>query len=136
MKLRIVTPLSVVVDEEIDNLRAEDISGSFGILPGHAPFLTALAISIISWRTAQSEKFCAVRGGVLQMTGNNTIDVTTREAVIGTSLVSLDSDVLAQFESDADDERTDNAESVQLQLNVIRRMVSRLSCGADVGEFR
>ena len=52
MRLRILTPLSVVMDEQIDSLRAEDDSGSFGILPGHAPFLTALAVSIVSWRKA------------------------------------------------------------------------------------
>jgi len=50
MRVRIVTPLSVVVDQDIDSLRAEDASGSFGILPGHAPFLSALAVSIFRWR--------------------------------------------------------------------------------------
>ena len=40
MKLRIVTPLSVVVDEDgVQALRAEDASGGFGILRGHADFL-------------------------------------------------------------------------------------------------
>lgn len=136
MKLQIFTPLSVVVDEDVTSLRAEDSSGSFGILTGHAPFVTALAISIVSWRTAQSERFCAVRGGVLKMTGNNTVAITTREAVTGDSLATLGNDVLARFQSDEDDERTDNAESVRLQLNAIRRMVSRLRSGADAGEFR
>jgi F-type H+-transporting ATPase subunit epsilon len=136
MKLRIVTPLSVVVDEDIDSLRAEDTSGSFGVLTGHAPFITALAISIVSWRTAQLQRFCAVRGGVLQMTGNNTVAITTRDAVTGDSLATLGNDVLARFQSDADDERTDNVESVRLQLNAIRRMVSRLRSCADAGEFR
>lgn len=65
MRLRIVTPLSVVVDEEIDSLRAEDASGSFGILPGHAPFLTVLTVSIVSWRQAERDSVCAVRGGAL-----------------------------------------------------------------------
>ena len=47
MRLRITTPLSVVVDEDgILSLRAEDATGSFGILPRHADFLTSLAISI------------------------------------------------------------------------------------------
>jgi F-type H+-transporting ATPase subunit epsilon len=57
MRLRIVTPLSVVVDEDIDSLRAEDASGSFGIMAGHAPFLTALAISIVSWRKDDTKAF-------------------------------------------------------------------------------
>ncbi len=35
MKLRIVTPLSVIVDDEdVTAVRAEDDSGSFGICPG------------------------------------------------------------------------------------------------------
>ncbi|TWC78335.1 ATP synthase delta/epsilon subunit-like protein [Rhizobium sp. SJZ105] len=58
MRLRIVTPLSVVVDEDIDSLRAEDASGSFGILAGHAPFLTALVVSIVSWRKDESVICC------------------------------------------------------------------------------
>jgi F-type H+-transporting ATPase subunit epsilon len=34
MRLRIVTPLSVVIDEDgVLALRAEDATGSFGILP-------------------------------------------------------------------------------------------------------
>ena len=48
MRLLITTPLSVVVDEDgILALRAEDATGSFGILPGHADFLTSLAISSV-----------------------------------------------------------------------------------------
>jgi ATP synthase protein I len=81
MRLRIVTPLSVVVDEDADSLRAEDASGSFGIRPGHAPFLTALAVSIVSWKTAGLERFCALRGGVLTVTGGSTVAIATREAV-------------------------------------------------------
>lgn len=136
MRLRIVTPLSVVVDEDIDRLRAEDASGSFGILPGHAPFLTALAISIVSWRTAERERFCAVRGGVFTVTGGATIAIATREAVAGDDLATLDGEVLYRFQSDADAERVEHVETVQLQLNAIRRMVSRLRSTDDAGEYR
>ena len=136
MRLRIVTPLSVVVDEAIDGLRAEDATGSFGVLPGHAPFLTALAISIVGWQMADVERFCAVRGGVLTVTGGDTVAIATREAVTGDDLDTLDAEVLARFRADADAERVDHAGAVQLQMNVIRRMVSRLGSGADAGEFR
>lgn len=134
MKLRIVTPLSIVVDTDIDSLRAEDASGSFGIMPGHAPFLTALTICIVSWRQAGSEHFCAVRGGVLTVAGG--IAIATREAVTGDDLATLDADVLAQFRSDADAELVERSAATELQLNVIRQMVSRLRPHADTGEFR
>ncbi|MEH6836513.1 MULTISPECIES: F0F1 ATP synthase subunit epsilon [Falsihalocynthiibacter] len=136
MKLRIVTPLSVIVDEDIDSLRAEDPSGSFGIMTGHAPFLTALTISIVSWRRAKQEHFCAVRGGVLTVTDGTTVAIATREAVAGNDLATLDREILARFQSDAEAERVERTETVALQLNAIRRMVSRLHSGADKGAFR
>jgi F-type H+-transporting ATPase subunit epsilon len=136
MRLRIITPLAVVVDEDIDSLRAYDASGSFGILKGHAPFLTALEISIVSWRAADAERFCALRGGVMTVGEQSKIDIATREAVRGDDLATLDSDVLAQFRSDADDERSERVEAMRLQFNAIRHMVSRLNTGANAGEFR
>lgn len=136
MRLRIVTPLSVVVDEDAISLRAEDASGSFGILPGHTPFLTALAVSIVSWRTSDAERFCALRGGVLTVGNGSDVDIATGEAVTGDDLATLGADVLARFRSDADDERTEHAETMRLQFNAIRHMVSRLKPGANTGEFR
>lgn len=136
MRLRIVTPLSVVVDEDIDALRAEDPSGCFSVLPGHTPFLTALAISIVSWRVADTERYCAVRGGVMTIGKQASIDIATREAVAGDNLATLDREVLARFQSDADDERVEHVETMRLQLNAIRHMVSRLKPGTHGGEFR
>ena len=34
----------------MSHLRAEDDTGAFGILPGHADFLTVLAVSVVTWR--------------------------------------------------------------------------------------
>ena len=136
MRLRIITPLAVVVDADIDSLRAEDASGGFGILGGHAPFLTALEVSIVSWHTTNGERFCALRGGVMTVGGASEINIATREAITGDDLATLDRDVLAQFRSDADDERTEHVEAMRLQFNAIRHMVSRLGAGANAGEFR
>jgi F-type H+-transporting ATPase subunit epsilon len=136
MRLRIVSPLVVLVDEDIDSLRAEDASGSFSVLNGHAPFLTALTVSILSWRQPEKERFCAVRGGALTVTGGTDVAITTREGVTGDNLATLDAEVLALFRKQADAERVDHIETVQLQLNAIRRMVSRLHAHANAGEFR
>ena len=136
MRLKIVTPLSVIVDEDVDSLRAEDTSGSFGVLPGHASFLTSLGISIVSWRKSEDERFCAVRGGVMTVTGGDTVAIATREAMAGNNLATLDAEVLARFQSDADEERIEHVETVRLQLHAIRRMISRLRPGANTESFR
>lgn len=134
MRLRIVTPLAVVVDEDVDSLRGQDISGSFGIRPGHAPFVTALTVSILSWRTAGFERFCALRGGVLTVAGDSTVAISTREAVSGDDLATLDMEVLTRFQTESDNERVEHVETMRLQMDAIRQMVSGLRKNA--GQFQ
>ena len=135
MRLRIVTPLAVVVDEDgVLALRAEDASGSFGILPGHAAFLTSLAISVVSWRSADGKRrYCAVRRGVLTVTAGSDIDIATREAVAGDDLATLDETVLGSFRAALETERTERVESTRLQLSAIRQIVGRLRPAARRG---
>lgn len=126
MPLRIMTPLSVVVDQTMISLRAVDASGSFGILPGHADFLTRLAMSVVTWTTPDGvPHFCAVRGGALTMRAGQ-VAIATREAVTGDNLEQLDREVLSRFRADLDKERVEHVETTRLQLNVMRQMLSRL----------
>ncbi|MEO6152326.1 MAG: F0F1 ATP synthase subunit epsilon [Croceibacterium sp.] len=134
MKLRIVTPLAIVIDEDALAVRAEDDSGRFGILPGHADFLTSLSISVVDWkRTDGSRHYCAVRRGMLSVTAGSDVAVATREAIAGDDLATLDATVLARFRADIEQERSERFESTQLQLNAIRRMVSQLQPGHGNG---
>jgi F-type H+-transporting ATPase subunit epsilon len=128
MKLRITTPLDVVVEaDDVVSLRAEDASGSFGIQPGHADFLTTLAISVVGWKEhGGTQRYCAVRRGVLTVDGGQTVAIATREAVTGDDLATLDQTVLAHFRADIETERTERVETTRLQLDAIRRMVGRL----------
>lgn len=128
MRLRIVTPLSIVIEEDgVLALRADDATGSFGILPGHADFLTSLAISVVSWESSNGMRhYCAVRRGVLSVANGQDIAIATREAVPGDNLVTLDKTVLARFRADIEAERTEHVESTRLQLNAIRQIMSHL----------
>jgi len=128
MRLRIVTPLAVVVDEDdVIALRAEDASGSFGVLPGHADFLTTLAISVVAWRRSDGvPRFCAVRRGVLNVAAGRTVAIATREAVVGGDLLTLDREVLARFREEREAERTERVGSTGLQLRAIRQIMQHL----------
>ncbi len=128
MRLLITTPTSVVVDaENVVAVRAEDESGSFGILKGHADLLTALTISIVRWRESDGrEHYCAVRHGVLSVTNGNEVAVATREAISGDDLDQLEEVVLAEFRQAREAERTARTESLKLQMNAIRQIVRYL----------
>ncbi len=135
MRLRIITPLAVVVDEDgIRSLRAEDATGSFGILPRHADFLTSLAISVVSWESsAGMPHYCAVRRGVLSVIAGREIAIATREAVAGDDLATLDETVLGRFRADIEAERTEHVESTRLQLSAIRQIMRHLRPGGRSG---
>ena len=134
MRLRIITPLAVVVDEGTRAVRAEDDSGSFGILPRHADFLTSLAISVVTWRRAdETLRYCAVRHGMLSVSAGKDIAVTTREAIVSDDLTELDATVLKRFRADIEQERNARFESTRLQVEAIRRIVSQLQSGGSGG---
>lgn len=126
MSLRIMTPLAIVVEQTATRLRAIDASGSFGILPGHADFLTRLAISVVTWTAPDGpQRYCAVRGGALTVRGGK-VAIATREAVTGDDLDTLDREVLARFHAELDEERAQHVETTRLQLDVMRKMLARL----------
>ncbi|MEO9129909.1 MAG: F0F1 ATP synthase subunit epsilon [Sphingomonas sp.] len=128
MRLRIITPLAVVVEEDaVTAVRAEDASGSFGILAGHANFLTSLGISVIDWKRADgTQHYCAVRRGMLSVGAGSDVAVATREAITGDDLATLDATVLTRFREEIEQERSERFESTQLQINAIRRIVSQI----------
>ena len=131
MKLRIITPLSIIVDEDgVRALRAEDASGCFGILSQHADFLTTLSISVVIWeRDDAVRRFCAVRGGVLSVVTGREVTIATREAVPGDDFATLGDTVLTRFRADIEAERTEHTESARLQLNAIRQIMRSLQPG-------
>lgn len=124
MRLTVTTPLAVIVEAGgIAHLRAEDETGAFGILRGHADFLTALAISVASWRDKEgAEHHVALRGGMLQVRDGRTITIATREAVAGDDLSRLESEVLAAFRRQSEDERAARTDAQRLYLAAIRQI--------------
>lgn len=137
MRLQIITPLAVVVDDNaVTAIRAEDASGSFGVLPGHAKFLTSLALSVVSWKGADGRtQYCAVRGGLLSVTAGSDVAVATREAITGDDLATLDATVLARFHAEIEQDRAERFDSSQLQINAIRRIVSQLQPSGSGGSL-
>jgi F-type H+-transporting ATPase subunit epsilon len=124
MRLSVTTPLAVITDvEEVRHLRAEDETGAFGILPGHADFLTALSLSVVSWRDAGgAEHHLAVRGGMLEVRGGTVIRIATREAVAGDDLHRIETEVLASFQRRSDEELTARTDAQRLYLAAIRQI--------------
>ena len=48
LKLEIVTPTGLVASEEVDEVTAVGSEGEFGVVPGHAPFVTTLKVGMLT----------------------------------------------------------------------------------------
>jgi F-type H+-transporting ATPase subunit epsilon len=80
LKFELITPQRKVVSEEVDEIIATGTLGEFGVLPGHAPFLTSLKIGELSYRKGGAMYHLAVNAGYFEVVNDMvTILVETSE---------------------------------------------------------
>lgn len=70
LRLDIVTPDKVVLNAEVDYVGAEGVDGQFGLLPQHAPMLTALKVGDLYYRQGNETHWVFVAGGFAQISDN------------------------------------------------------------------
>ena len=128
MKLIIATPTAVMLERsDVQSVRAEDESGSFGILEGHTDFLTVLAISVLRWRDGGGkEHYCALRGGVFTVASGTEVTVATREAIVSEDIDHLEEVVLVRFREAAQAEGDARLAGAKMHMAAIRRIVQYL----------
>jgi len=80
LKLSLVTPYKKVLEEDVDEITATGAIGEFGILPGHAPFLSSLKIGEFSYKIGNRVEHIAVNWGYFEIEDDKvTVLVETAE---------------------------------------------------------
>src|SRR5262245_33248521 len=67
LRLEFVTPAQAIVHEEVDEVQLPGERGYFGVLPGHAPLLAALATGSMWYRKGTETKFAFIDGGFVEV---------------------------------------------------------------------
>jgi F-type H+-transporting ATPase subunit epsilon len=73
LSLEIATPTRLVVSERVEEVVAPGIEGYFGVLPGHAPFLTTLGVGVLTYRIGRDEFRLALAGGFCEVRNDKVI---------------------------------------------------------------
>lgn len=76
LQLQVITPTSLVVSEEVDEVVAPGELGEFGVLPGHTIFITLLLPGELRYRIGGSETRMLVWGGLAEVR-NDKVTVLT-----------------------------------------------------------
>lgn len=128
MRLLITEPMRVVVDDtDVVSVSAEDASGSFGILAGHADLVTALTPSVVTWRRVDGQHcWCAVRRGVLSVNAGRRVAIATRQAECGDDPALLEQVVRARLQATRDSERQSRVATTKLHAATIREIIRAL----------
>lgn len=123
MRLRVLLPTEVLVDEEVNKVVAEAQNGSFCLLPAHIDFVSALVPGLLSFEGPEGgEVFLAVDEGVLVKKGQD-VTVSTRNAVRGPDLGQLRETVEEQFKVLDDREKTARSAMVKIEAGFVRRFL-------------
>lgn len=124
MKLLVTTPAqTVIASDGVDFISASDETGSFAICSGHADFLTRLTVSVLTWRDAQrQERYVALRGGVLRVTGGGLVEVATMEAKASDSLAELQDRLVELFRQRDREDDEERAAANRLHSAAIRQI--------------
>lgn len=123
MRLRVLLPTEVLIDEDVTKVIAEAENGSFCLLPRHIDFVAALVPGLLSFVSADGrEEFLAVDEGILVKCGPE-VRVSTRNAVVGPDLGTLERTIEEQFRMLDDRERMTRSAVARLETEFVRRFM-------------
>jgi F-type H+-transporting ATPase subunit epsilon len=127
MKLRVLLPSHIFLDEDVSKVTAEGEEGFFCLLPRHVDYTAALVPGLLSYESPDGEEnILAVDEGILVKYGD-TVLVSVRNAARGRSLGTLKPDVEEELEALEEREKLARTAAAKLEANLVRKFM-------DLGE--
>lgn len=121
--LRVLTPLAELWAGGARTLTAQDESGSFGIRPGHEPFLTVLSPGLVHLIEADGSSRCfAVAGGVLTVARGGAVTIATPEALTATDPAALSAALAASRQARVQQEGAQRQAMASAEVAAMRRL--------------
>ena len=71
LRLEIITPERIMVQEEVEMLEARGAGGEFGVLPGHTQFLSIIYIGEVRYTKGGQTTLLSTGGGIAEIQENN-----------------------------------------------------------------
>lgn len=128
IELEIVTPEKLVVKDQAEEIQIPGRNGYLGVLPGHAPLITELAVGEISYRKGNETAHISVAWGFAEVLPNKvTILAETAERASEIDVKRAEASLKTSQERLA---KADNEEDVAHELASVRRAETRIEVSA------
>jgi F-type H+-transporting ATPase subunit epsilon len=125
MKLKVILPMRIFLDQEVTKVTAEAANGSFCLLPKHIDFVAALVAGIISFESEKGEEYLAVDEGVLVKRASEVM-VSTRRAVRSKDLGELKRIVKQEFRTLDERERKTRSILAKLEADFAKSLFEKM----------
>jgi F-type H+-transporting ATPase subunit epsilon len=70
-QLEVATPERLLVDEQVTQAELPGKNGYLGVLPGHAPLLSALGAGVLTYSAGEGQRVLAIDGGFVEVLGDH-----------------------------------------------------------------
>lgn len=67
LKLKVISPVDLLLDEDIQMVFLPSLEGFLGIYPGHRPLFVALGQGYLTYKRSDVEKKISVQGGYAEI---------------------------------------------------------------------
>jgi len=118
LHLKVITPLKLVIDEQVELVEGPGELGEFGILPGHVPFVTTLNPGFLKFRQGSETKSLVIHGGLAEVSNDNVrilTDSTEEPSTIDTAAAKED---IHNIESQIDDNQGNTKKLKELNFQL------------------
>lgn len=125
IQLKIITPLELVLNEDVDELVAPGELGEFGILPGHVPFLSTLNPGRLKYRKGTENKEFIIDGGLADIKNDIVYiltDMAEKPENIDISAAKKDIEILEEELSKLDEESSSTRKDIEKKLKLAQVM--------------
>ncbi len=125
---KIITPEKIVFEDDVDYINAKGKSGSFGILPDHTPFMSALDIDVAKIEKNGEIINFSIIGGAFQFKNN--------EAIILTEVAECGNDIdtaraqLARERAEAKISSAETEREIKIANAALARAMARLKAAS------
>ncbi len=128
MKLKVLLPAEVLLDEQVTKVTAEAQNGSFTLLPRHIDFVSALVPGIVAYGLPDGrELYLALDEGILVKQGDS-VYISSPRGVLGSDLRELQDLVDRELRVLSEEEKRARSVMSRLEMDTLRRF-TRLGGG-------
>ena len=123
MKLKVLLPTGVLLEQDIDKITLESGDGEITLLERHVDFTTTVVPGVLAFEpTSGGEEFVAVAEGVLVKVGDDVL-VSARRGTRGTELGALRQTIQNEFKQQDEQEEEARMALAKIEATFVHRFL-------------